>query len=53
MARTLAISGGIQTVVALLLLADTQKTGQEQIQRLLGLWPVLPMLLAAVLAILI
>lgn len=52
-ARTLAISGGIQTVVALLLLADTQKTGQEQIQRLLGLWPVLPMLLAAVLAILL
>lgn len=49
--KTLAISGGIQTVVALLLLAEPQKTAREQLQRLLGIWPALPMILAALLAI--
>ena len=51
--KTLAIAGGVQTLVALLLITDPQKTGKERIKQIASLWPVLPMLAAACLALVI
>ncbi len=51
--KTLAIAGGVQTLVALLLITDPQKTGKDRIKQIADIWPALPMLAAACLALFI
>ena len=51
--RTLAIAGGVQTALALLLITDPEKTGKDRLQQIIAVWPALPMLAAAGLALFI